>query len=502
MASEYTSHYNLDKYVATDKPNLRDQYNAAMDKIDAELWVQRGEIGTALNAANSAVEQVSQKASKEDLTALGNKLPTGSFSNTNTVKKYIDDKFDGAATDADLNALKGIIPASAYSSSNTIKKAIDSKASTTSVTSLTNRVASLEQAIPSLGTEHKLVLLIGDSYGTGWTPDGGTETDGWCYKLNNILHAISGLPVIYNSTGGCGFARTDSLAFSNRLNGVISDMSDTEKSQCGLVLIAGGANDFNGTASGINTGVYNCANLVKNNLPNAKLIISYVGCIIPSLVSGDWAGATGEKFKAAYMNYMEAAGRNGCGFTYGSNAIINLRSQVASDGIHPNGTGNTQIARFLATFLRGGTGSTSIRCSAPQTSGWFSKDSKWSTVDNLSTFYGSFSANGVPLSWCLGFPSNLGFQAASPFSFTFDGQNGIRLGRINLPAYGGWYLTKAVRGYIYSTTSPTFFDFSGTLYKTVDNYVDLAITKINTTGDNFMKANVKQIVLSDSGIAW
>ena len=37
MASEYTDNYNLDLYTGTDKPNLRDQYNAAMGKIDKEL---------------------------------------------------------------------------------------------------------------------------------------------------------------------------------------------------------------------------------------------------------------------------------------------------------------------------------------------------------------------------------------------------------------------------------------------------------------------------------
>lgn len=39
MASEYTPNYNLDKYIGTDKPNLRDQYNSAMDKIDAQFVV-------------------------------------------------------------------------------------------------------------------------------------------------------------------------------------------------------------------------------------------------------------------------------------------------------------------------------------------------------------------------------------------------------------------------------------------------------------------------------
>lgn len=37
MASLYTPTYNLDLYTGSDKPNLRDQYNAAMGKIDTAL---------------------------------------------------------------------------------------------------------------------------------------------------------------------------------------------------------------------------------------------------------------------------------------------------------------------------------------------------------------------------------------------------------------------------------------------------------------------------------
>ena len=37
MATSYTPNYNLDLYESTDKPNLRDQYNSAMGKIDAQM---------------------------------------------------------------------------------------------------------------------------------------------------------------------------------------------------------------------------------------------------------------------------------------------------------------------------------------------------------------------------------------------------------------------------------------------------------------------------------
>ena len=37
MATDYTPNYTLDLYASTDKPNLRDQYNAAMGKIDTQM---------------------------------------------------------------------------------------------------------------------------------------------------------------------------------------------------------------------------------------------------------------------------------------------------------------------------------------------------------------------------------------------------------------------------------------------------------------------------------
>lgn len=66
MASVYTNHYNLDKYTGNDKPNLRDQYNAAMDKIDAQMYTNSGLAGTALNSANAASTSAKTASDKVD----------------------------------------------------------------------------------------------------------------------------------------------------------------------------------------------------------------------------------------------------------------------------------------------------------------------------------------------------------------------------------------------------------------------------------------------------
>lgn len=70
MASEYTPNYNLDLYVSTDKPNLRDQYNAAMGKIDTQMKANAdgvtnananvGTLQTQMGSANQSIASLQE----------------------------------------------------------------------------------------------------------------------------------------------------------------------------------------------------------------------------------------------------------------------------------------------------------------------------------------------------------------------------------------------------------------------------------------------------------
>lgn len=68
MASEYTPNYNLDLYVSTDKPNLRDQYNAAMGKIDTQMKANADGVTNA--NANVLTMQTTVSEHTEKITAL------------------------------------------------------------------------------------------------------------------------------------------------------------------------------------------------------------------------------------------------------------------------------------------------------------------------------------------------------------------------------------------------------------------------------------------------
>ena len=91
MASEYTPNYNLDLYTDNDKPNLRDQYNGAITKIDAQLHEFSNNMVIVTDAANQARD----KAATAQSTADAN---TKAISALNTTVTEIDSAYKAADT--------------------------------------------------------------------------------------------------------------------------------------------------------------------------------------------------------------------------------------------------------------------------------------------------------------------------------------------------------------------------------------------------------------------
>lgn len=110
MATEYTPNYNLDLYASADKPNLRDQYNAAMGKIDTQM--KKSADGVTNANANVLTLQTQMTEAQKDISALESTVETHGTQITN-VKKTADDAFslaktnesDIADTQADVTSL-------------------------------------------------------------------------------------------------------------------------------------------------------------------------------------------------------------------------------------------------------------------------------------------------------------------------------------------------------------------------------------------------------------
>lgn len=95
MATDYTPNYTLDLYVSTDKPNLRDQYNAAMGKIDTQMKANADGITNA--NANVGTLQTQMQQVQDDVTALESTVETHGTQITGA-QKTADDALSLAQT--------------------------------------------------------------------------------------------------------------------------------------------------------------------------------------------------------------------------------------------------------------------------------------------------------------------------------------------------------------------------------------------------------------------
>lgn len=112
MATEYTPNYNLDLYASADKPNLRDQYNAAMGKIDTQMKKSADDVTNA--NANVLTLQTQMTEAQKDISELESTVDTHGTQIT-AVQKTADDALsraqtnesDIADTQADVTSLTG-----------------------------------------------------------------------------------------------------------------------------------------------------------------------------------------------------------------------------------------------------------------------------------------------------------------------------------------------------------------------------------------------------------
>ena len=116
MATEYTPNYNLDLYASADKPNLRDQYNAAMGKIDTQMKKSADDVTNA--NANVLTLQTQMTEAQKDISALESTVKTHGTQIT-AVQKTANDALslaktnegDIADTQADVTSLTGRVTA-------------------------------------------------------------------------------------------------------------------------------------------------------------------------------------------------------------------------------------------------------------------------------------------------------------------------------------------------------------------------------------------------------
>jgi hypothetical protein len=107
MATEYTPNYNLDLYASADKPNLRDQYNAAMGKIDTQMKKSADDVTNA--NANVLTLQTQMTEAQKDIAELESTVDEHGTEITN-VQKTANDALSLAQTnESEIETTQGTV---------------------------------------------------------------------------------------------------------------------------------------------------------------------------------------------------------------------------------------------------------------------------------------------------------------------------------------------------------------------------------------------------------
>ena len=371
MASEYTANYNLDLYVDTDKPNLRDQYNSAVRKIDQQLKTDAVNITTAQNTANDAHDIAKQ--AQADVATEKTERETA----VNGVKDLIT-----AETAARENADTVI--------NNTItalddKVAAETTARTTAIADeQTARQDADKKLNPNL--DYANIVLIGDSYlcGVGTSP-----AQGWGYYFRQAIGSNATVTEFGNS--GAGFVakgHSDPMTgmnFSAQVDYAAQHVPDANAVD--YVVIGGGWNDNGSSYQTIYDATASCVDNARSKFPNAKVVVVSLSNELHSQGAG---------YINANIAIVKGAHHAGADTPDMSWMWLKANSDVtSSDGIHPNATGYEMQGRMIAAAMRGSDTTPSTHMGAGFTTGGniTSTTARCAIVDGICYIQGEFTSN-------------------------------------------------------------------------------------------------------------
>lgn len=190
-------------------------------------------------------------------------------------------------------------------------------------------------------TKKKTIVLLGDSYGEGWTPEG--TVNGWCKLVHDFL-TIAGYDVHYESIGGVGLNPIH--GFDDVLTKLLESDTSLDKNACKLVVIGGCYNDLSVDDSVLQAYLISFRTTLKNTFPNAKYVLAPFG----NTVVYDKYNAVHE----AHNRWVWFGTQCGFGVIDGCNAMLPSEVYYASDGVHPNQNGQYCIAVPIADWIMTG----------------------------------------------------------------------------------------------------------------------------------------------------
>ena len=219
-------------------------------------------------------------------------------------------------------------------------------------------------------------IIIGDSYTVGYSPEGNLQP--W---TTNFIKYTGLEDVTISANGGSSFS-TASNSFLMLLNAVPA--SDDVKQ----ILVVGGFNEF-GTYSEIENAINAFMGAAEVRFPNAKVFVAMVAWSVDRTDDPN----VQNRLKIAKSVYNTQ--RKNWRYLTGSDYILHADGFLASDGFHPNATGQERLATYLATAVETGACSPSFyEVTANFESGDFAP-----TLGSSWAFVSSYNENTSTLIW-------------------------------------------------------------------------------------------------------
>lgn len=201
----------------------------------------------------------------------------------------------------------------------------------------TGAISALNQ---SLGND-RFYIFLGDSYMGGYNPDGAAFSPTF---MDYIIEYTGIKNYKIASKGGCCFANADNdfTALLKTVN-LPSGISNNDVTD---IVIFGGYNDWSWSASDLGSGMDKFKNYYLATYPNAKLKIGYIGW--------DTHANTFSKRMTSIRLYAQMASKMKGSYLSGLEYVLHSKSDMCSDGKHPNTNGHLLLGRYCTSALING----------------------------------------------------------------------------------------------------------------------------------------------------
>ena len=194
----------------------------------------------------------------------------------------------------------------------------------------------------NLSSNHnfKNYILVGDSYASGYTPEGAVT--GWTTLLDRLL---KGKLYAKIEQGGAGLS--DKMSGDYNLTTRITSLTSSDSVDS--IICCCGRNDIDGdNVYGIEQGIKNFVEICHLKFKNAKVYIGFIGWDLNITEYTETKSLDLRRAIAAYKSV------NADYIYINTDFILRQRSYMASDGKHPNQDGQNALAYGIKCALYGG----------------------------------------------------------------------------------------------------------------------------------------------------